>query len=123
MTVLLIDDDDLVRMLARISLSKVGGLTVIEADSSAEGLVAAAQHQPDVILLDVMMPGTDGPATLAALQADPRTAHLPVIFLTAKALPSEIARLSALGARAVLTKPFDPLTLARDIRDILDRPR
>jgi two-component system, OmpR family, response regulator len=119
MNVLLIDDDDSVRMLARISLVKVGGMHVTEASSGPEGLVAAAQDPPDVILLDVMMPGMDGPSTFTALKANARTAGIPVIFLTAKAMPTELARLSGLGAIAVLTKPFDPLTLAADVRRAL----
>ena len=123
MKILVIDDDDFVRMLTRVSLSKVGGMDVTEASSGPEGLVAAAQNRPDVILLDVMMPGMDGPATFNALQATTSTAGIPVIFLTAKAMPSEQARLSELGAIAVFTKPFDPLTLSTEVRRAVDAPR
>jgi len=123
MKILVIDDDDFVRMLTRVSLSKVGGMLVTEAGSGAEGLLAAAQDPPDVILLDVMMPGLDGPATFKALQANQSTANVPVIFLTAKAMPGEQSRLSELGAVAVFTKPFDPLTLADDVRRALATPR
>lgn len=123
MKVLVIDDDDFVRMVTWISLTKVGGMTVTEAGSGTEGLVAAAQDRPDVILLDVMMPGMDGPATFAALQANASIAGIPVIFLTAKAMPSEQARLSELGAIAVLTKPFDPLTLAAEVQRVVDTAR
>ena len=123
MKILVIDDDDFVRMLTRVSLSKVGGMDVTEASSGAEGLLAAAQDRPDVILLDVMMPGMDGPTTFVALQANASTAGIPVIFLTAKAMPAEQARLSELGAIAVFTKPFDPLALANDVRRVMDAPR
>lgn len=115
MRILVIDDDDFVRMLTRMSLSKAGGMDVTEASSGAEGLAAAVRDRPDAILLDVMMPGMDGPATFHALQANQATAGIPVIFLTAKAMPSEQARLSDLGAAAVVTKPFDPLTLAAEV--------
>ena len=119
MTILVVDDDDFVRMLTRVSLSKVGGMRVLEASGGAEGLLLAAQEQPDVIMLDVMMPGMDGADTLRALRANPATAAIPVIFLTAKAMPDEKARLSELGAAAVFTKPFDPLTIADDVRRVL----
>ena len=119
MTILIIDDDNFVRMLTRVSLSKVGGMTVVEAASGADGLATAAQLKPDVILLDVMMPGMDGPDTLKALRAEPATAAIPIIFLTAKAMPGEQARLSALGAAAVFTKPFDPLKLGDEVRRVV----
>ena len=119
MTILVVDDDDFVRMLTRVSLSKVGGMRVLEASGGAEGLLLATQEQPDVIMLDVMMPGMDGADTLRALRANPATAAIPVIFLTAKAMPDEKARLSELGAAAVFTKPFDPLTIADDVRRVL----
>ncbi len=81
-----------------------------------EALRIAAERQPDVILLDVMMPLMDGPTTLAALKQNPATAKIPVVFLTAKAIHSEVARFKQLGAIATLTKPFDPLQLDKDIR-------
>jgi CheY-like chemotaxis protein len=94
-------------------------MEVIEAASGREGLQRAADEAPDAILLDVMMPGMDGPTTLSALRATPATAAIPVVFLTAKAMPSEIERLRGLGAEGVLTKPFDPLTLAGQLRSTL----
>ncbi len=117
--VLLIDDEDDIRRIARLSLSRVGKMDVVEAHGGAEGVARAAAEQPDVILLDMMMPGMDGPATLAALRAQPETEKIPVVFLTAKAMPSEVRRLTALGALGVLTKPFDPLTLPQQLRDLL----
>jgi len=120
--VLIIDDEDDIRRIARIALTKVGKIDVIEASSGTEGVRMAAEERPDVVLLDVMMPGLDGPSTLAALRSDPATASLPVVFLTAKAMASEVERLKGLGVRGVLTKPFDPMTLASELRAILKEP-
>jgi CheY-like chemotaxis protein len=119
MKILVIDDEDDIRRVACLSLVKIGGLEVVEASSGPEGVRRAAEESPDAILLDVMMPTTDGPQTLSALRANPATAAIPVVFLTAKALASEVERLKAMGAAAVLTKPFDPLTLPAQIRDAL----
>lgn len=119
MKVLLVDDEHDIRRIAYLSLTRVGGMEVIEADDADTALKRAASEQPDVILLDVMMPGRDGPATLAALQATPETRHLPVVFLTARTSNDDVQRLLALGARGVLQKPFDPLTLADDLRRVL----
>lgn len=119
MKVLLIDDEPDIRRVARLGLSRVGGMEVIEASTGAEGLVKAREERPDAVLLDVMMPGLDGPSTLARLREDPATAGVPVVFLTAKAIGAEVDRLRALGAAGVLTKPFDPMTLARDLRAVL----
>lgn len=120
MKVLIIDDDDDIRSIARLSLSRLGGMEVIEAASGAEGVRKGREEQPDVILLDVMMPVMDGSATLAALRAQPATAATPVIFLTAKAMRVEIERLRGLGAAGVMTKPFDPRTLPADVRALVD---
>jgi CheY-like chemotaxis protein len=120
--ILLIDDDDDVRRVAQLSLSRLGRMEVVDAASGADGLLRAAAERPDAILLDVMMPDMDGPATLAALRANPPTAAIPVLFLTAKAMPSELERLLQLGALGVLTKPFDPLTLAAQMRQALKGP-
>ena len=120
MKVLMVDDEADIRRVARLSLTRLGGMEVVEAASGKEALAEAVREAPDAILLDVMMPGMDGPAVLAALRADPQTAHIPVVFLTAKAMTSEVERLQGLGAVAVLTKPFDPVTLARELRAALD---
>jgi CheY-like chemotaxis protein len=117
--VLLIDDEDDIRRIAKLSLTRVGGLEVIDAADGATGAARAVAESPDVILLDVMMPGQDGPATLAALRADPATAGIPVVFLTAKAMPEELQRLLRLGVRGVLNKPFDPMTLPTQLKLLL----
>jgi two-component system, OmpR family, response regulator len=119
MKVLVIDDEDDIRHVARLALGRVGGMDVADTARSEDAVDLAARERPDVILLDVMMPGRDGPATLAALRADERTAAIPVVFLTAKAMPSEVQRLKTLGAAGVLTKPFDPMTLAAALRATL----
>ncbi len=121
MKILIIDDENDIRRIARLALSKVGKMDVIEASNGTEGLQKAELEQPDVILLDVMMPLLDGPSTLATLQSSNVTEHIPVIFLTAKAMPSELVRLRSLGVKGVLTKPFDPMTLATQIKDLLGK--
>ena len=122
MKVLIIDDDVDIRAIASLSLSRVGGMDVIEASGGAEGVRRARDEKPDVILLDMMMPAMDGLETLAALLAQPATAGTPVIFLTAKAGGSDIPRLTALGAAGVLIKPFDPRTLPDEVRELVRRP-
>jgi len=111
MTVLLVEDDPDIRMIARMALRQAGGFTIIAAASGAEALALLAGVRPDVILLDVMMPEMDGTEVLQAVRAMSSLDSVPVIFLTAKAMPGELARLRALGARAILTKPFDPAAL------------
>ena len=123
MKVLIIDDEADIRRVARLSLVKIGGMEVLDAASGAEGARTAAAETPDAILLDVMMPGLDGPATLLALRADPRTAGIPVVFLTAKAMPDEVRRLLAMGVHGVLNKPFDPMTLPSQLRAALEPSR
>jgi len=121
--VLIIDDEADIRRVAHLSLARIGGMDVLDAASGVEGAAKAAAEAPDAILLDVMMPGLDGPATLHALRADPRTADIPVVFLTAKAMPDEVARLLAMGVRGVLNKPFDPMTLPAQLRAALEPAR
>lgn len=116
MKVLIIDDEDDIRRIAALSLGRIGKMEVVDASGGAEGVRKAASERPDAILLDVMMPGLDGPGTLAALRSHPATAGIPVVFLTAKAMASEIDRLKGLGAKAVLTKPFDPLAFPGEVR-------
>jgi CheY-like chemotaxis protein len=117
--ILIVDDEDDIREVAQVSLELVGQYEVLTAASGREGLLRARDQRPDAILLDVMMPDLDGPATLAELQADPATRDIPVLFLTAKAQTAERTRLAQLGAAGVLTKPFDPLTLPQEVASAL----
>jgi len=121
MKILIIDDENDTRRIARLGLERVGKMQVVDAASGAEGLEKARTEKPDAVLLDVMMPGQDGPATLQSFRADPATASIPVIFLTAKALTAEVERLRSLGAVGVLTKPFDAMTLASQVRALLEQ--
>ncbi|MCA1689554.1 MAG: response regulator [Actinobacteria bacterium] len=121
--ILVVDDDDSIREVAQMSLELVGGHEVLTAASGADGLSCARTEQPDAILLDVMMPDLDGPATFERLQADPATREIPVILLTAKLQPADRARFAELGVRAVVAKPFDPMTLADEVAGILGWPR
>jgi two-component system, OmpR family, response regulator len=123
MKVLVIDDEPDIRKIAKLSLTRVGGMQVVEASGGPDGVRLAEAERPDAILLDVMMPGMDGPATLAMLKAGEATSKIPVVFLTAKAMTSELERLKALGAVAVLTKPFDPMTLPKELQAALQQPR
>jgi CheY-like chemotaxis protein len=112
---LVIDDDDHIRELARLALERVGGHSVVTAESGAAGLELARSERPDAVVVDVMMPGMDGPETVRRLRADPAIADIPVILLTAKVQPSDTARFGDLGVQAVLAKPFDPMRLAADV--------
>lgn len=119
MKALVIDDEEEVRQFLQLSLETVGGMTVIEASTGEEGVARARRDRPDFILLDMMMPGMDGAATFSALRASADTSEIPVVFLTSKAIAPDGRRLEDLGADGVLRKPFDPMTLASDIRTIL----
>jgi CheY-like chemotaxis protein len=102
-----------------MSLEMVGGHEVLTAACGRDALVQARLERPDAILLDVMMPGLDGPATLERLQAAPSTRDIPVILLTAKPQSTDRSRFVALGVRAVLSKPFDPMRLPGEVAAIL----
>lgn len=121
MKVLVVDDDDDIRTITRLGLTAVGGMEVVEASDGRTAVDAAICERPDLILLDVMMPNMDGVQTLAALRSHGAVAQIPVVFLTAKALQSEIDRLSRFNVAAVFVKPFDPLTLADRLRDVARR--
>jgi two-component system alkaline phosphatase synthesis response regulator PhoP len=118
-TILIIEDEDNVREVAQMSLELVGGWNVLSAPSGVSGIEQALKHQPDLILLDVMMPDMDGPTTYRHLRADDRTKTIPVILLTAKAQAAERAQLADLGVTGVITKPFDPVQLPEQIKQIL----
>lgn len=117
--ILLIDDDDGIREVARASLELVGGYEVATASSGQEGLDVSRVDPPDAILLDVMMPGLDGPATFTRLQEQDETGQVPVVLLTAKTQEADRRRFAELGVAGVLTKPFDPLTLPGEVAEIL----
>ncbi|MDR3739433.1 MAG: response regulator [Terracidiphilus sp.] len=113
--ILIIDDEDDIREVAAMSLETVAGWEVVVANSGAQGLARAAMYKPDAILLDVMMPGMDGPTTFRELRKNPATAQIPVLFLTAKVQATDRRRFADLGIEAVLVKPFDPMTLSDQI--------
>lgn len=117
--VLLVDDEDDIRLVARASLERIGAWTVLAAPSGRDGIELARTERPDAIVLEVMMPGMDCPTTLARLQEDAGTRDIPVIFLTAKVQAEERQRLEQLGAAGVVAKPFDPMTLADELRALL----
>ena len=113
--ILYVEDEPDIRAVAQMALEAVGGFTVIACASGAQALAAAPTAQADLLLLDVMMPGMDGPSTLKALRALPATADTPVIFMTAKVQAAEVAHYRALGALDVIHKPFDPMDLSAQI--------
>jgi CheY-like chemotaxis protein len=100
-------------------LETIAGWEVFVANSGTQGLARAIEHQPDAILLDVMMPGMDGPTTFRELRKNPATARIPVLLLTAKVQSSDQRRFADLGVEAILLKPFDPLTLSNQIAAVL----
>jgi CheY-like chemotaxis protein len=118
--VLIVDDEDDIRVIAEISLRSVGGLETVVASSGADGIRRARDEQPDLILLDVMMPGMDGMQTLERLRADDTTASIPVIFMTARVQKHEADAYLDLGAIGVLAKPFNPMELASEVRQLFD---
>lgn len=116
--VLLVDDEPDIRAVANIALGAVGGWQVVLCESGSQTLERAATELPDLILLDVMMPEMDGPATFKKLREQEATAAIPIIFLTAKVQPQEIQEYLDLGAIGVINKPFDPMSLADQIRAV-----
>ncbi len=117
--ILVVDDDPLLREVAQAALELVGGWQVYTAQSGLQAQQRALTEQPDAILLDVMMPGVDGPSTVAALRADPATRDIPVIFLTARMPPEDMEEWRPLRLAGVIPKPFDPMTLASDMAAML----
>lgn len=116
--VLYVEDEPNIRTVGRFALEEVGGMTVETAASGQEALEKARLFSPDVVLLDVMMPGMDGVETFRALRSQEATACVPIIFMTAKVQPQEVASYKTLGALAVIAKPFDPLTLPDEVRTL-----
>ncbi len=122
--VLYVDDEPDIREVAALALELDGGMEVTTASSGPEALaLIESGFRPDVVMLDVMMPGMDGPAVLAELKSRPELADTPVIFITARAQAHELARFVSLGAIGVITKPFDPMTLSIELRAALARAK
>ena len=119
-SVLVIDDEAPIRLLCRVNL-EAEGMTVLEAASGPSGLELARTEKPDVILLDVMMPGLDGWQVAERLLEDDETAGIPIVFLTARAEFRDRARGLDIGGIDYITKPFNPLELAPFVRDLLGR--
>lgn len=117
--ILVVDDEEDVRSIVRLALEMKTDWQVLSASSGQEALNLAATHQPDLILLDVMMPEMDGRMTLQALKTNSLTDRIPVILVTAKVQPSERASLAQLDVVAVFAKPFRPLQLADQIMEVL----
>ena len=121
--ILVVDDEPDIREVVDVSLGLDREFTMRACASGADALVMAAEWSPTLILLDVMMPLMDGSATLANLRKNPRTAQIPVVFLTARTQTDEIEQYISLGAQGVLSKPFNPMTLAASVRSYLTSPK
>jgi DNA-binding response OmpR family regulator len=119
--ILLVEDEPDIQVIARLALEAVGGFEVEVCSSGAQALTAVAPFAPDLVLLDVMMPGMDGPSTLRELRAIDIV--VPIVFITAKARAHEVAKYKALGAIGVVAKPFDPMELAIKVRNIWEEHR
>ena len=117
--VLVVDDDEDILEVAQMSLEVVGGWTVTTAGDGQQALDVARREQPDAIVMDAMMPVMDGPTAAVALRADPATAGIPVVLLTASVQPAERAALAELPVAGVLGKPFDPMLLPAELSRLL----
>ena len=118
-----VEDDTSIQDVVRVALEIVGGFQVNTCSCGQDALDQFNQFQPQLVLLDVMMPGMDGPSTLKKMQSDFDLSTIPVVFMTAKVQANEIESYKALGAADVVVKPFDPMTLSDQIREIWQKLR
>jgi two-component system, OmpR family, response regulator len=116
--ILLVEDDPDIREIAEMALGAVGGFEVLACGTGGEALRRLGDFHPQLAVVDVMMPGMDGPGLMAAMRERPDTRALPIVFMTAKVQPEEMTRWRNLGAADVIAKPFDPMKLADRLRDI-----
>lgn len=116
--ILYVEDDADIQLVAKLALESVAGFALHICSSGEDAVREAADFAPDLIVLDVMMPGMDGPSTLAALRTQAALADTPVVFMTAKVQAAEVAHFRSLGAIDVIAKPFDPMSLGAQLRDI-----
>lgn len=119
--ILYVEDDPDIQAIAMMVLETIHGFVMEACSSGAEALQKAVAFKPDLILLDVMMPGMDGPETLKNLRIFPQMTEVPVIFMTAKVQPQEVQGYLNLGALGVIAKPFDPMTLAQQLGSIWEK--
>jgi CheY-like chemotaxis protein len=119
--ILYVEDEPDIQTVAKLALEAIGGFDVKICSSGQAALAEVEGFAPDVILLDVMMPGMDGPTTLKALREREAVRATPIIFMTAKVQPQEVAQYKALGALDVIAKPFDPMTLSASVRSIWEK--
>ncbi len=122
MNILFVDDDEDLRLIATAALTRYGGDTVREADGVAPALAALRAERPDLVITDLRMPGGDGTALLAGVRGDPALAGVPVVVLTAADAAPTADGLRAAGARAVLTKPFDPRSFVDEVHRLMSAP-
>lgn len=118
-TVLLVDDEDDIREVAQMSLEMTAGWKICSANNGAAGILKALEVSPDAILLDVMMPDMDGPTTFLKMREMPELSKTPVILLTAKVQAADKERFKEIGVSGVIAKPFDPMSLADQVNEIL----
>ncbi len=116
--ILYIDDDRDILMVTQLALEKIGNFHVETCSNGDKGLAKAKAMHPDLIMLDVMMPGMDGPSLLRAIKQSKQLCGTPVVFMTARIQPAEVDKYAALGAVGIIPKPFNPVTLSDDIRSI-----
>ncbi len=119
--VLYVEDDPSIQIMARFALEDIGGFDLRACVSGGDALAALAEFKPDLVLLDVMMPGMDGPETLEAIRSVAGLERLPAVFLTALSQQVDIARLQGSGVLGVIVKPFDVLTLSEHLRQLWQR--
>ncbi|MEQ8333088.1 response regulator [Nisaea sp.] len=118
--ILHVDDEADIRSITKLALESIGRFDVLSCASGEEALASVTVQAPDLIVMDVMMPGMDGPTTYRAFQKDPAAARIPVIFMTAKTQSDEVGMLMELGAIGVIAKPFDPVQLSTEVQRIWD---
>jgi two-component system alkaline phosphatase synthesis response regulator PhoP len=118
--ILIVDDESAIRLVCRLNLDAVGFQT-LEAPDGETALELARSEHPDLILLDIMLPGIDGWGVAEELGADPQTREIPILFLSARSDPADEARGHEVGALGYVTKPFDPEELIDRVRDVLER--
>ncbi len=121
--ILLVEDEVDIQMVARLALEDIGGFEVEVCGSGEEALERAPQWAPQLVLLDIMLPGIDGLTTFARMAKDPRLCHIPVVFMTARAQLAEMEEYRLSGAIDVIVKPFDAMKLADDVHTIWRRHR